>query len=132
MSDKTNQKIVADFLKTRRISKTKIKVTQAFQINLDGDGTQEIIIAANYYKRGMVNEQSVGDYSFVLLIKIVNGKPQNILVDGEFFTKPFLEKGEYDPPNIREISPIADLNGDATVDLTDYTIIVSNFNQVGD
>lgn len=113
LSNKDNQKIVADFLKTKRIGKTKIKITQAFQIDLDGDGTKEILIAANYYKRGETEEQSIGDYSFVLLRKMVNGKLQNILIDGEFFTK----RSAYAPPNIREIAPLADLNGDGKMEI---------------
>lgn len=121
-SNKSNQKIVADFLKTKGIGKTKIKITQAFQIDLEGDGKKEIIIAANYYKKGMVEEQNVGDYSFVLLRKIVNGKPQNILIDGEFFTAKLIQSGEFAPPNSRKINAIADLNGDGKIE-----IVISNF-----
>lgn len=117
LSNKSNQKIVADFLKTKRIVKTKIKITQAFQISINGDGTKEVIIVANYYKRGMGELQSVGDYSFVLLRKVVNGKWQNILIDGEFFTSKLIQSGEYGPPNIREISPLADLNGDGKIEI---------------
>jgi hypothetical protein len=126
-TDKIYQKIVADFLKTRRITKTKIKISQAFRVDLEGDGTEEIIIAANYYKRGMVETQSIGDYSFVLLRKIVQGKPQNILIDGEFFTK----TDDYSPPNMRDISPIADLNGDGKMEIVlDVHYYEGNWGQV--
>jgi hypothetical protein len=113
LTNPTYQKIVVDFLKIRGIAKTRIKLTQAFRVDLDGDGIEEVLIAANYYRRGMGEQQSTGDYSFVLLRKIVGGKPQNILIDGEFFAG----AGEYDPPNLREISPIADLNGDGRMEI---------------
>ncbi len=116
-SSKTNQKIVAEFLKTKGISKTKIKITQAFQIDLEGDGKKEIIIAANYYKNGMTEEQSIGDYSFVLLRKIVNGKPQTTLIEGTFFTAKLLQSGDYDPPSEHRITAIADLNGDGKMEI---------------
>jgi hypothetical protein len=117
LTNNANQKIVADFLKTKRITKTKIKITQAFQIDLDGDGKQEIIIAASYYKREIIEEQSVGDYSFVLLRKVVKGKWQNILISGEFFTKSFMQSGEYGPPNSHKITALADLNGDGKMEI---------------
>lgn len=121
-SNKANQKIVADFLKTKGINKAKIEITQIFQIDLEGDGKKEIIIAANYYKKGESEEQNVGDYSFVLLRKIVNGKMKNILIDGEFFTAKLIQSGDFNPPNRREITAIADLNGDGKME-----IVVSNF-----
>jgi hypothetical protein len=113
LTNPTYQKIVADFLQTKGISKTRIKITQAFRVDLDGDAAEEVLIAANYYKRGVGEQQSAGDYSFALLRKIIGGKPQNVLIDGEFFTR----QGEYDPPNLREISPIADLNGDGKMEI---------------
>ncbi len=113
VTDKSYVKIAADFLKTKGIARTKIKLSQIVQIDLEGDGKYEIIIAGNYYKKGMGEEQNAGDYSFALLRKTVNGKPQNILLGGDFFTK----RGEYDPPNEREIAAIADLNGDGKMEI---------------
>ena len=113
VTDKSYVKIAADFLKTKGIARTKIKLSQIVQIDLEGDGKYEIIIAGNYYKKGMGEEQNAGDYSFALLRKTVNGKPQNILLGGDFFTK----RGEYDPPNEREITAIADLNGDGKMEI---------------
>ena len=117
LTDKTYSKIVADFLKTKSIAKTKIKITQAFRIDLDGDGQNEIIITGNYYKKGRGETQTLGDYSFALLRKNVKGKPQNILLDGEFFTAKLLRSGEFAPPSEREITAIADLNGDGKMEI---------------
>lgn len=115
--DRAYIKIVSDFLKTKGISKTQIEITQGFKIDLEGDGQDEIVIAGNYYKNGMQEEQSVGDYSFVLLRKTIKGKPQNILIGGDFFTSKLLDSAEYDPPNSHEISAIADLNGDGKMEI---------------
>ena len=113
LTDKTSVKIAAAFLKTKSIVKAKVKLTQAFSVDLDGDGQNERIIVGNYYKRGMMEEPGAGDYSFVLLRKTVKGKPQNILLEGDFFTR----KGEYAPPNEREISAVADLDGDGNMEI---------------
>ena len=113
VTDNNYAKIAADFLKTKGIAKTKINLSQIVQIDLEGDGQNEIVITGNFYKKGMTEEQSAGDYSFALLRKIVKGKAQNILIEGDFFTK----RGAYDPPNEREIAAIADLNGDGRMEI---------------
>ncbi|MCY7347786.1 MAG: PliI family lysozyme inhibitor of I-type lysozyme [Pyrinomonadaceae bacterium] len=113
LTDKTYTKAVADFLKTKSIAKTKVVITQLYQIDLEGDGQNEVIIAGNYYQKGTSEEQSAGDYSFALLRKVIKEKPRNILIEGDFFTK----RGEYAPPNEREILAIADLNGDGKMEI---------------
>jgi hypothetical protein len=110
---KEYQTIVKEFLKTNKITKSPVKIKQAFRVDLDGDGTDEVLISATNYKKGIIESQTVGDYSFVLLRKIVNKKVQNILVWGEFITK----KEELPPPNVYEITGIADLNGDGKMEI---------------
>ena len=117
VTDKSYVKIAADFLKTKGIARTKIKLSQIVQIDLEGDGKYEIIIAGNYYKKGTGEEQNAGDYSFALLRKTVNGKPQNILLGGDFFTAKLLRSGEFDPPNVHNINALADLNGDGKMEI---------------
>lgn len=134
LTDKTYAKTVADFLKTKGISKTKIKLAQAFRIDLEGDGKDEIIITGNYFKKAMEGEeiaadgqQSADDYSFVLLRKIVKGKPQNILIEGDFYPTRVLQIGKYPiklmeigespMPSVYEITAIADLNGDGKMEI---------------
>ena len=123
LSNKANHKIVADFLKTNGISITKINITQAFRIDLESDGKDEIIITGIYLKKAKKGEeiaadgqQSAGDYSFILLRKTVKGKPQNILIEGDFYTSKLLRSGEYPMPSVREIAAIADLNGDGKME----------------
>ncbi len=116
VTNKIYTKLVSDFLKSKGIAKSKIVITQAYQIDLEGDGQKEIIITGNYYKKGMAEEQNIGDYSFILLRKIVNGKLQTIFSNGEFFTPKLLRSGEYAPPEERVIKAIADLNGDGKME----------------
>lgn len=113
ITSKEYLKIVGEFLKTNKITKTQVKITQAFRVDLDGDGTDEVVLSATYYKKEIYENQTVGDYSFVLLRKIVNKKVQNILVWGEFITK----NEDLPPPNTYEITGIADLNGDGKMEI---------------
>ena len=113
----TNQvfrRIAADFLLTKGLAKTKITLNQIVRIDLDGDGRREILITGNHYRRGNMEDQTPGDYSFALLRRSAAGGPaENILIEGEFFTK----KDYYDPPNTREILAVADLNGDGRMEI---------------
>lgn len=105
--------IVSSFLKLNKIAKSPVKIIQAFRVDLDGDGAEEVVLSATFYKKGFYESQSVGDYSFVLLRKVVKGKVKNIFVDGEFVTK----NGDLPPPNKYEIAGIADLNGDGKMEI---------------
>ena len=117
VTDKIYTKIAADFLKTKGIVRPKINLSQVLQIDLEGDGQNEILITGNFYKNGRIQSQVAGDYSFALLRRIVKGKARNILIEGEFFTK----RGDYEPPYDREIAAVADLNGDGKMEIVLHT-----------
>lgn len=108
------RKIAADFLKTKKLVRPKINLSQIVQVDLEGDGQNEVVIAGNFYRKGLTEMQSAGDYSFVLLRKIAGGKPRNILLEGEFFTR---GKGDYAPPNEHAVAAVADLNGDGKMEI---------------
>ncbi|MGC2235714.1 MAG: VCBS repeat-containing protein [Pyrinomonadaceae bacterium] len=114
LNDATYKKIVAEVLAAKRITKTTTKLKQAVRVDLDGDGQEEVLIAATKYSSGDVSSSAkVGDYSFILLRKIVAGKVQNIIIAGDFITK----KVDFGAPNEYEISAIADLNGDGKMEI---------------
>lgn len=113
VADKTYRTIAADFLKSKGIARAKINLSQILRVDLEGDGQNEILITGNFYKKGLTEGQSAGDYSFALLRRIVNGKTRNVLIEGEFFTK----TGDYSPPEEREIVAVADLNGDGKMEI---------------
>jgi hypothetical protein len=114
LTDPTYTKIVGDVLRSKGIVKPTVKIKQAFRVDLDGDGKEEVILAASYFKSGAVSARaSAGDYSFLMLRKIVNGQPKNIVIAGEFIKKgsQFIAMNEYG------ISTIADLNGDGRMEI---------------
>ncbi len=107
---------VRDFLKARKISDPKVKITRILRVDLDGDGEEEVLISAtNYFtKDGDVPIESParGSYSIVLLRRVVAGKVQTELVAGELYTK-----AEPTAPNVYEIPAVLDLNGDGKLEV---------------
>lgn len=116
-ADKTYQKIALDFLKTKGIKPKNFKFENAFSIDLEGDGSDEVFLEATNYKNenGEIGSPArAGNYSFVLMRKIIKGKPQNILIGGEFHPK----KPEIDDYVTEfDLSAFADLNGDGKMEL---------------
>jgi hypothetical protein len=116
VNDKIYQKVVGDILRKKLIAKPTIKIVQAFRVDLDGDGKEEVVIAATNYKGGLTSASKAGDYSFVLVRKIIGNKVQDIIVSGEFH----LKAKTFDAPNQMRLSAIADLNGDGKMEIVIY------------
>ena len=114
LNDATYKKIVSDVLVSKGIKKPTVKITQAVRIDLDGDGQEEVLISATRWASGQLTAGAkVGDYSFVLMRKIVGGKVRNEVVTGEFINK----KIDFGAVNEFEISAIVDLNGDGRMEV---------------
>ena len=117
LTNKTYQKIGLDFLKTKGMKVKSLKLENAFSIDLEGDGTDEIFIEATNYKdkNGEIGGVArAGNYSFVVMRKNINGKPKDFLIEGEFHPKkPKIEDyiSEFD------LSAFADLNGDGKMEI---------------
>ncbi len=117
LTDKTYQKIALDFLKTKGMKINSVKLENIFSIDLEGDGTDEVFIEGTNYKdkNGKISATArAGEYSFVLMRKIIKGKPKNFLIAGEFNPKkPEIEDyiTEFD------LSAVADLNGDGKMEV---------------
>lgn len=117
LTDKTYQKIALGFLKTKKINVKTIKLENAFSIDLEGDGTDEIFLEATTFKdkNGDFNWfERAGNYSFVMMRKTIGGKAKDFLIEGDFYRRKEAEDGyfsEYD------LSGFADLNGDGKMEV---------------
>jgi len=107
---------VRDFLKDRRISDPKVKITRILRVDLDGDGEEEVLInATNYFTKDNdvpMEAPAHGSYSIVLLRCAVAGKVQTELVAGEVYAK-----DESTTPNVYEVPAVLDLNGDGKLEV---------------
>jgi len=94
---------VRDFLKTKLIEQPKVKIENILRVDLDGDGEEEVLISAtNYFQKdeGAPMRSPAGSYSIVLLRRVVSGKVETQLVEGEFHPKAYVRKEDsFDAPN---------------------------------
>ena len=110
------RKIVAETLAGKGLTGKDVKITQIFQTDLDGDGTDEVVLNATFFKKGLSSRSEAGDYSFVMLRKVVNEKAQNMILEGDFITK----SANMGAPAQYKVSSIADLNGDGKSEIVVY------------
>jgi len=105
-----------DFLKTKGIEQPKVKIENILRVDLDGDGEDEVLISAtNYFdKENRVPMRSpAGSYSMMLLRRVVAGKVETQLVEGEFHPKAYLRtEDSFDAPNAYKVIATLDLDGD--------------------
>jgi hypothetical protein len=126
---------VRDFLKTKGIEQPKVKIDSILRIDLDGDGEDEVLISAtNYFsKKDRVPMRSpAGSYSMVLLRRVVAGKAETQLVEGEFYPKayptPTRDDASFNAPNAYKLIAVLDLDGDGKMEV----VVASNYYEGGE
>jgi peptidoglycan hydrolase-like protein with peptidoglycan-binding domain len=94
------------------LSNATIGLVQGFQIDIDGDGTQEVVLTAEHRADGtgrVTPSAKAGDYSAVMIVK----DGQATMVAYEIQIKDI----EFGAPLEFRVAGVADLNGDARMDL---------------
>jgi hypothetical protein len=113
-----------DFLKTKGIDKPKVKIESILRVDLDGDGEEEVLISAtNYFEKdeGPPMRSPAGSYSMVLLRRVVSGKVETQLVEGEFYPKAYQngtgDDSSFNAPNTYKVVAVLDLDGDGKMEV---------------
>jgi hypothetical protein len=120
-TQKTYVDAVRDFLKTKGIEQPKVKIESILRVDLDGDGEEEVLISAtNYFSKDdrVPMRSPAGSYSMVLLRRVVAGKVETQLVEGEFHPKAYVRKEDsFDAPNAYKVIAVLDLDGDGKMEV---------------
>jgi hypothetical protein len=113
-------KAVSDVLTAKGIKKPVVKITQHLRVDLDGDGNEEVLIAATNYPNAegegsAPQEATAGNYSFVALRRVQDGKVTTQVLAGEFH--PNAPSQDSSPPNVHEVGGVMDLDGDGKMEI---------------
>lgn len=129
------RRVVADVLRQHGL-RSPIKITQLIRVDLNGDGQPEVLITAKRYTSpgtppgGISPQARAGDYAFILLRRLVQGRLQTQLLASEF------HKTMSTAPNFFRILNVLDLNGDGKMEVVvrgqyyegDWTTVYSEAN----
>ncbi len=114
------RQVVTGILRKHGIPRPKINITQILRVDLEGDGTEEVLISATYLAGGIGSADSGmafrvarGDYSFVVLRKIVNGKVRDLALAEEYYPRKMANA----IPTKYKVAGLLDLNGDGKMEV---------------
>ncbi|HKQ51546.1 MAG TPA: hypothetical protein VJT74_04200 [Pyrinomonadaceae bacterium] len=109
--------VVTSYLRGAGIARPKVTMLQLLRVDLDGDGTQEVLISANSKDTpGMF--MSRGDFSVVLLRKVVGGSAQTIPVASEVELKNHKDPRQTGQYHHKEtVAALLDVDGDGVMEV---------------
>jgi hypothetical protein len=121
-TQKTYVDAVREFLRTKEIDQPKVKIDNILRVDLEGDGEAEVLISAtNYFSKRVPMRSRAGSYSMVLLRRVIAGKVETQLVEGEFYPKAYpkaaQKEGRFDAPNAYKVIAVLDLDGDGKMEV---------------
>lgn len=108
------KEIVTELLRQRGIPEPEVEITAVWEIDVEGDGTDELVIGASRFAAGSnLPSVSAGDYSLIVIQKTINGN--NAIIPVEFDV--YLNDEELAYPFRHSIVALLDLNGDGRLEL---------------
>jgi hypothetical protein len=125
--------VVSDYLKGVGIRNPKIIIFQLLRVDLDGDGTQEVLIAANNEEKPGIF-MGKGDFSLVLLRRFARGRAQTIPIISEVELKDHAEPFQTAMWHHKEtVAGILDIDGDGVMEvITTYQSVYDGGKSVYD
>lgn len=103
----------AAILKQKGIARPEVRLTQVIRVDLEGDGSEEVLVSATHYAKGLSASASPGDYSLVFLRRVVGGKVVTDLIEVDSFPKGL----EFGAPGEHRVGAVLDLNGDGVMEI---------------
>jgi hypothetical protein len=109
------QEAIAELLQAQGISEPEVHLTSVVRIDLEGDGIDEVLVIATRLSGlgGGLPTVAAGDYSLVLLRKVIDGEATSIPLATTVFT----EAVELADPVQYNLLAMLDLNGNGNLEM---------------
>ncbi len=119
--------IASEFLAKKGLKNTLVKLTSVIKTDFDNDNTDEVFMVGRHYQEMSGNNYyppaggKKGDYSFVLMRKIIAGKVQTLsLGDDVVLNDISVEADNRHLEQLYDIAGLLDLNGDGKLEMVAY------------
>jgi len=109
--------LVTEWFQSQGNSPTEIHITRILQVDIEGDGVDEVLLSASYFKEKSFSFYTqTGDYSIVLMRKVIGNRVLTIPLVGEYYVTSVPEL-EISYPNTYTLAEALDLNRDGTLEV---------------
>jgi hypothetical protein len=105
---------VADWLKSQGAAPSEIHVTRIMQADLQGDGVNEVLVSATYFASTVFPTSQAGDYSVILLRKVLGNEVVTVPIVADFYMS---ATPEANYPNTYSLIDVLDLNRDGNFEI---------------
>jgi peptidoglycan hydrolase-like protein with peptidoglycan-binding domain len=112
-NDPALSQAAAAFIQSKGIPQPEVRISWATRIDLEGDGSAEVVVAATRVSVEDPTDAGAGDYSFVAVQKNVNGTPTLVELSGNYFP----QAGDFVAPSTYRVLGVLDLNGDGVLEV---------------
>jgi hypothetical protein len=107
---------INDWFQSQGNAPTAIHITRILQVDLEGDGTNEVLISAAYFKDGSGHMTETGDYSVVLMRKVIGDQVLTIPLVKDYYVSS-VPAVELSYPYTYTLVDAVDLNHDGTLEV---------------
>ncbi|MBL8076947.1 MAG: hypothetical protein JNM55_03215 [Anaerolineales bacterium] len=105
--------VVRNWLIEQNFLEPVVKIDQILRVDVEGDGTEEVLISASHFVESTGHNVEPGDYSLVLMRKVAGNSAVTIPVIGDYYYQPV----ENQFPLTYGSLFVADLNGDGSLEI---------------
>jgi hypothetical protein len=112
-NDPALQQVVTTFLQGKGIAQPDVQIVRAARIDLEGDGSEELVVVATRLLAQDPTDAAAGDYSFVAVQTTSDGMATMVELAGDYFA----EGGDFLAPNEYRLLNMLDLNGDGVIEI---------------
>jgi len=109
------QALAEDMIAAKAVDDPVTELKQIISVDLDGDGTDEVLLTADNTNDGQFEQVGKGDNAVLIFRKMVDGQPVDQLVDSYILTEDLDYMSIY--RLLYEVETCADLNGDGILEV---------------
>jgi hypothetical protein len=104
---------VEDWLMGQNISEPVVEISQILRVDIEGDGTEEVLISASHFVEPTGHSVEHGDYSLVVMRKVVGNSVVTVPVVADYY----YQEVEVQFPLTYALTFPADLNNDGDLEI---------------